>query len=149
MDSIRFGELLGRAVKITPHDVEEILQEQKGTRRRFGEIALAWGLCEPQHVWQAWSDQLLVHGRQFDLDALGIDAQAASLLPMESASRLSAIPVRRIDDTVIVATAEVPTDVAAAEIRLLTGLAVKFVTCDPHQIRRAISRYYTAGPAAA
>src|SRR5439155_6477219 len=53
----RIGELLSRMVPLSGHDVEEILQEQSATRRRFGEIALAWGLCKPEHVWDAWGQQ--------------------------------------------------------------------------------------------
>ena len=52
----RIGELLRKMVPLSRHDIEEILQEQTSTRRRFGDIALAWGLVKPEHVWeQIWS----------------------------------------------------------------------------------------------
>src|SRR5687768_5822111 len=54
----RIGELLSGIVPLSNHDVEEILQEQSGTHRKFGEIALAWGLSQPEHVWNAWCRQL-------------------------------------------------------------------------------------------
>ena len=53
----RIGELLSRIVPLSGHDVEEILEEQSANRRKFGEIALAWGLCRPEHVWDAWCQQ--------------------------------------------------------------------------------------------
>ncbi len=54
MSRPRFGELLSRFVNLSAHDVSEILEDQSSSRRRFGEIALAFGLCQPQHVWKAW-----------------------------------------------------------------------------------------------
>src|SRR2546423_848682 len=59
MCTLRFGEILGRLVNLSGHDVNEILEEQNATHQRFGEIALSWGLCAPEDVWQAWCDQLL------------------------------------------------------------------------------------------
>src|SRR4051812_15758645 len=82
----RIGELLSRIVPLSGHDVEEILQDQAGTNRKFGEIALAWGLCQPQHVWKAWCRQLASAGtEQVDLKLVGIDAQAAASIPAELA----------------------------------------------------------------
>src|SRR5438046_1826862 len=77
----RIGELLSRMVPLSGHDVEEILQEQSATRRRFGEIALAWGLCRPEHVWDAWCQQSENGTETVDLDKIGIDSQAAAMLP--------------------------------------------------------------------
>ena len=71
-----FGECLGKVVRLSAHDIAEIMEHQAATRRRFGEIALSWGLCRPQHVWQAWWDQLSLHTPHVDLTKLGIDAQA-------------------------------------------------------------------------
>ena len=54
----RIGELLGQLVSITPHDVEEILEEQHYSGRWFGEIGQAWGLpLTPADIWHAWSDR--------------------------------------------------------------------------------------------
>ena len=47
MNRPRFGEFLSRFVSLTPHDISEILEDQSSSRRRFGDIALAFGLCKP------------------------------------------------------------------------------------------------------
>src|SRR5439155_13147358 len=83
----RFGELLSRMVPLSGHDVEEILQEQNANRRRFGEIALAWGLCRPEHVWDAWAQQNADGNELVDLEQIGIDAQAAAMLSPDDARR--------------------------------------------------------------
>src|SRR5688500_12737145 len=102
----RIGELLTRIVPLSGHDVEEILEEQSGNRRKkFGEIALTWGLCRPEHVWDAWCQQASQEGETLDLDTIGVDARAAGLLPGHVARRLLAIPVRVAGDMALVAVA--------------------------------------------
>src|SRR5687768_4242797 len=101
-----FGELLGRFVPLSSHDVLEILEEQSGSRRRFGQIALSWGLCEPQHVWRTWAAQLRGRTPTIDLQKTGIDTQATLHMPAFVAQRLGVIPVRSIDGRLIVATSE-------------------------------------------
>ena len=145
----RFGELLGRFVTLSRHDVNEILEDQNATRRRFGDIALSWGLCEPEHVWQAWCEQLLTQVQKVNLDELGVDSQAASMIHREVALRLGAIPIRRLGNILVVAVSEGNTTRVASELKLTTSTELRFVLADPHQIERAISAYYPAGPAAA
>jgi len=145
----RFGELLGRLVNLSRHDVDEILVDQVASHRRFGEIALSWGLCQPEHVWQAWSDQLLTQVQKVDLDALGIDSQAAAMIHPEVARRLGAIPIRCLGRQLIVAVADGNTDRIAPELSLITSKELRFVIADPHQIQMAIAAYYPITPTAA
>src|SRR6187401_2835409 len=84
----RFGELLGRFVPLSGHDVYEILEEQSSSGRRFGQIALGWGLCRPPHVWEAWSLQLGGRTPRIDLAKFGIDAQSTDHLPGATAAAL-------------------------------------------------------------
>jgi hypothetical protein len=145
----RFGELLGKLVKLSQHDVEEILEDQNATHRRFGEIALSWGLCEPEHVWQAWSEQLLTQVQSVDLEQLGVDAQAAAMIHREVALQLCAIPIRCLGNQLIVAVGEANTSRVAAELELITAKELRFVHADRAQIEQAIATYFPAGPAAA
>ncbi len=148
MSQALFGELLGRLVTLSRHDVAEILAEQAQTRQRFGDIALSRGLCEPEHVWTAWSEQLggdpLVSDvRRVDLALLGVDAQAAAAIPADVARRLSAIPVRVTPDRLVVAVAD-DADLARAAVELagIRGHGVRFVVADAAQVRRALAAYY-------
>jgi Type II secretion system (T2SS), protein E, N-terminal domain len=138
-----FGELLGRLVPLSSHDVCEILEEQSGSRLRFGQIALSWGLCEARHVWHAWATQL--HGRtpRIDLLKTGIDAQATLQLPAPLAAKLGIIPVRSIDGRLIVAASEETlADAAEALATADFSREVHFVLSDPRQIEQAIRTYY-------
>lgn len=142
----RFGELLGQWVRLSAHDVHEILEEQQATHRRFGEIALSWGLCQPEHIWRAWVEQV-DPGASVDLDLIGVDAQAVALLPMDVAERLHVIPIRRAADHIVMATAGDPGDTQAFELlrqHLPDACDLRLVRADRDQIRRAIDMYYHA-----
>jgi hypothetical protein len=142
MSQARFGEHLSRLVNLSRHDVNEILEEQISTRHRFGEIALSWGLCTPENVWQAWCDQLLSQVQKVDLDKLGIDSQAAAMIDRETAIRLNAIPIRCMGSQLIVAVADTTKERAAYELPLITGMDLRFVVADPEQLKHALTTYY-------
>ena len=141
----RIGELLSQLVELSGHDVEEILHEQQATQRRFGEIALSWGLCQPEHVWSAWSRQVGNGSEveQVDLDRDGIDAQAVALLHANVAKAFRVIPVRADGQEVVLASEAVLTERVKDEIKGLLKLNVKFVIAARKQIDAAIDAYYS------
>ncbi|MGH7214533.1 MAG: hypothetical protein ACREIT_07205 [Tepidisphaeraceae bacterium] len=141
----RIGELLRTLAPISAHDVEEILHEQRSTGHRFGQIALAWGLCQPEHVWTAWSTQLGSAPRHHvDLDELGIDAQATAYLRRDLAVEFQAVPVRVLGDQLIIATSEGTYDRARTELprHVSHGTRVQFILAHADQIACAIETYY-------
>jgi hypothetical protein len=140
----RIGELLSRIVPISNHDVEEILQEQAGTHRKFGEIALAWGLCQPEHVWNAWCRQLALGVERVDLKQVGVDSQAAGMLAPQAARELCVLPVRLAGDVLIVATALEDTTLIEAELAKWLPVRVMFVRVDGAQLLEMIDMYYPA-----
>jgi type IV pilus assembly protein PilB len=149
MSQVRFGELLGRLVNLSRHDVDEILEEQNANHQRFGEIALSWGLCAPEHIWQAWCDQLLEQVQKVDLVKLGVDSQAAGLIGGDLARKLNVIPIRCLGGQLVVAAAEHDHQHITAELHKITAMSLRFVTADADQIRAAISVYYAGSNAAA
>ena len=139
-----FGQYLGRVVSLSGHDVAEILEDQSTSGRRFGEIALAWRLCEPQHVWEAWANQLEHRTPSVDLDAVGVDAQATAELPARLARRFSAVAVRRAGSDVVVATDADSLPRAEARLPGLLRGNVHFVLAPAAQIAAALATYYPA-----
>ena len=149
---MRFGECLGRVVRLSAHDVAEIMEDQAATRRKFGEIALAWGLCRPQHVWQAWWEQLSRNTPHVDLTKIGVDAQAVDAVPADLAVQFRVVPLRHFRDQLVVAACEQALARAQAELPSMLNKQVQFVTADPAQLDDAIAAYYpsdlqTAGAA--
>ena len=138
----RIGQVLTAMGKLSPIDVNEILAEQSVTRRRFGEIALSWGLCEPRHIWQAWFDQLGEDPESVDLETVGVDAQAAAHMSRPIAERYNAIPIRCFDGYMVVATSNPLDGEATAELRQRLGRSAQFVWASQDQIATAIRAYY-------
>ena len=144
MGAMLFGQCLGRVVTISTHDVSEILEHQAATRRKFGEIALSWGLCRPQHVWQAWWEQLAQGTPRVDLTKIGVDAQAVGHVPSEVARQFGVVPLRRFQEQLVIATTQEGLARARADLPRLLGKQIKFVTADPAQLGDAIAAYYPA-----
>ena len=72
----QIGQILREMGLLTDQDTCEILEQQHRTGRRFGQIALAWGLATPEQIWTAWSKQLAEHRQYVDLDEVGVDTNA-------------------------------------------------------------------------
>lgn len=139
----RIGELLSQMVPLSGHDVEEILSEQHTNARRFGEIALSWGLCRPEHVWSARHRQVQdADGELVDLDRDGIDAQAAALLPAKLAEAFRAIAVRAGESEIVVASDAQLSERARTALQDCLKKHIKFVIAPPKQIDAAIDVYY-------
>jgi Type II secretion system (T2SS), protein E, N-terminal domain len=137
-----FGKLLGRRVPLSHHDIHEILEEQSGSRRRFGQIALAWGLCEPQHIWATWAEQLTERTPRVDLARIGVDVQATLQVSRAVAAELGIVPVRAHPGGLVVAASERTIARAAERLAKGAGGRITFVLAEPSQIREALIRYY-------
>jgi hypothetical protein len=143
MRHVLFGEWLGRLVPLSPHDISEILADQAASGRSFGEIALAWGLCRPQHVWQAWWRQLSERPRQVDLDRVGVDSQAIVHLPRPLALQFRAVPIRAFDTQLVVAASILTLTQAQEKLPPLVRRQLVFVPAADAQIDKALRTYYT------
>ena len=144
----RIGEILCRIALLSLHDVEEILSEQQITGKRFGDIALELGLCRPEHIWRAWSRQLIEQPQQIDLDRFGIDAQAIAHVSSDVARQFRVIPVRAFGDELVVAHHDADVVDPAELLPAIGAKKVMFVTAPLDQLHRAIEQYYPAASAA-
>jgi hypothetical protein len=142
MSATRFGELLGRYVPLSRQDVAEILEEQAVSHRRFGQIAMSWGLCEPEHVCRAWCEQLAHNRETVDLKAVGLDTQAISQMTGTLAREFGVIPIRSLSDRLILAATPATLDRAAERLPGLIKKQVQFVLADAAQIAAAIEQSY-------
>ena len=142
MSRPRMGQVLGWMGQLSDIDVQEILAEQAVTRERFGQIALSLGLCEPQHIWSAWCSQLAIGTERVALVDVGIDAGAVGCLPAELARGMEVIPIRHVEDKMIIATARLLDSGSIAELMRTSGMQIRFVFADASEIHHAIETYY-------
>ena len=139
----RIGAVLSQMGQLSPHDINEILTEQRTTGARFGEIALALGLVQPEHVWAAWCAQLAKQLEWVDLEEIGIDAQAVDLVPAELAIGLRVVPIRICERELVVAVADAARVAGLADLAQRTDLSIRCVLADAGQIARALATYYS------
>jgi Type II secretion system (T2SS), protein E, N-terminal domain len=138
----KFGAHLGRLIPLSDLDVEEILHEQRLSQRRFGEVALSMGLCQPEHVWRAWSSQLDSHTPRVRLSKVGVDATTVKCLPHELARKFGALPLRRIDDELLVAVSHLPDEGGHQQLQTAAGQKIKLVLANESELASWLDRYY-------
>jgi type IV pilus assembly protein PilB len=140
----RLGEVLVAGDVLTPAQLEEALRvqrEEKGRRRRLGEVITELGLADEVQIARALSDHL---GLPFvDLGNMTISEETLAVLPRNVAQRHRAVPVTLAHDVLTVALAD-PTNVLALDdIRLATKLAqVRTAVATASDVQEAVNRYY-------
>ena len=136
------GQVLGWMGKLSAIDVQEILAEQTVTREKFGQIALALGMCDPEHLWEAWCSQLALQAERICLDDVGIDADAIDSLAADVARDAHVVPVRSIGGNLILATPQLLDPLTLSRLSELSGKQIRLVLADALQIEHALSHYY-------
>jgi hypothetical protein len=132
--------LLGEKL-INAEQLELALLEQEQLRRRLGEILLNFGWVTSEQIAHALAKQ---YGLEFiDLRTAAIDPLAPSLLEPGVAQRYQALPVRFLDDDVVLVAIADPTDVGACdEIRELLGMPIQLKICDTAALDEALRFSY-------
>ena len=106
------GELLLAKGLITSDQLARAIVESRQTGVLLGQVLIAHGWVFDDELARTLADQWSLS--YINLRAVGVDPDAASLLPCEVGSRVAAIPVRKRGDAVQVAFAD-PSDPEALE----------------------------------
>jgi len=139
----RIGQILSHVVPLSSHDIEEIVQEQRVTRLRFGDAAIALGLVRPEHIWRAWLTQLQDTPTHVDLDTIGIDAQSIHHVPASIARQWRIVPVRAFDNVLVIAAASTPESTVIDQIQRTASKHVVVVYASQAQIDEQIQLHYS------
>jgi hypothetical protein len=142
------GQVLRRMGKLTAMDIDEVLAEQAVSQRRFGQIAMSWGLCGADDLCDAWCSQLAEETTPIDPAELRPDPRALAHLPAALARSLGVLPLACMGDYLIVAASRRPDAADIVQIIRTSGHDVRFVITDPEPLRRAIELYYSLSQAA-
>jgi len=128
---VPLGTLLLRVGAIDAEQLEIALTEKERSPRRLGEILVEWGWVPSVVIARALAEQ---YGIPFlELGETEIDEDVARLLPEDAARRMQALPIRRLEDHLLLVGVADPTDVLAAEeLRSLfpTGICLNVVDID-------------------
>jgi len=137
------GSLLVREGLLKPEQLEEALTEKERTGHRLGEIVVERGWAQPHDVARALAEQ---HGLEFvDLAKVQLEPAAANLLPEKFARRYGALPVRFVDEDIVLVAVSDPTNVVASDdLRLALGLNVRLAVAPAPDLHSTIARVYRA-----
>lgn len=146
MQEVLIGEILNQMGKLTRDDIEQIVQHQRATRQKFGQIAVRWGLITQEHVWEAWARQL-AQRHQLDLESVGSDTAAWRRVPPPTARKWGVVPLRLWGEHLVLAA---PADISRKileEIRDATGCQIHVCISQREAIERHLD-LTAAAPAA-
>jgi type IV pilus assembly protein PilB len=146
--AVRIGELLLKEKRITPEQLQQALNHQKGSGGKLGYNLVKMGLVKDEEITALLSKQYGVPSinlSQFELDPLVI-----KLIPPDTAQKYQIVPLSRAGATLTIAMTD-PTNVFAMDdIKFMTGYNVEPVVASETAVIEAIQRYYpsaTAGKA--
>jgi len=140
----RLGDLLVRAKRITPEQLQTALARQQQIRQPLGRTLMALGYVTEITMREALCAQMQVNF--FDLDHIPLDPALAKLVSEKYARKRRVVPVFRAEGTLVVA-ADDPTDVTLVEdLQQLARVRVEIVTSTAEKIQRAFARLYRGGP---
>jgi len=135
------GSLLINRGLLTVDQVKQAFEEQRLTGKRLGEIVVAHKWVSSSDLAQALAEQA---GMEYvDLSESEPEHEAATLLQKELAFRYQAMPVRFVNDDLLLVAIADPTDVGVADdLRLALGHNVRLAVSDPGDLERAIKKLY-------
>lgn len=109
----RLGEGLVEAGVLTSEQVQMILEEQKESQGRFGEVAVKLGLVDEDLFFQELSRQIQIP--LIDLSQLNLDRDTIYLLPESYARTYQALVIEQAADHIVVAMSD-PSDLNAQDV---------------------------------
>ncbi len=134
----KLGEVLIEDGVVTPEQLERALAASGGSR--LGETLVAEGLVSEERLYRAIAKQ---HGISFvALRDVTPDQEAVKLLNASTARRYQCVPLKRVADTLRLATANPLNVLAVNDISLITGLNIELVVMMPRDVDKALSRLY-------
>ena len=135
------GSLLINRGLLTVDQVKQSFEEQQLTGKRLGEIVVGHGWVTAQDLAKALADQ---NGLEYvDLAATDLDLKAAMLLQKELAFRYQAVPVRFLNEDLLLVAVADPTDIGRADdLRLALGHNVRLAVSEPADLERTIKKLY-------
>jgi type IV pilus assembly protein PilB len=142
---VRIGELLLKEKRITPEQLEEVLNYQKTHGGKLGLNLVKLGFVKDEDITALLSKQYGVPS--INLTQFEIDPGVIKLIPGETCHKYQIIPLSRSGATLTIAMTD-PTNVFAMDdIKFMTGYNVEPVVASDGAVAEALDKYYPTAPA--
>ncbi len=138
--SAKLGEILLKEGILTPQQLKDALEYQRGNGGRLGSVLVSLGMVSDEVITSLLSRQYGVPA--VNLDLFEIDPNAVRLLPEETSRKYMVLPLARIGSTLTLAMVDPSNVFAVDDIKFMTGLSVEQVIVSELSLERAIARYY-------
>jgi len=134
------GEILSDLGLLTDEQVSAILDLQRESGEKFGEIAFRLGWVTAEQMWDAWVDQIC-YCRQFvEPQMIGIDAEAVQRVTVSTSHALEIIPLRIWNGNMLIATATELSPAVLHDLSEKTGCHIRVCRALPESIRYHLDR---------
>jgi type IV pilus assembly protein PilB len=141
--AVRLGELLLKEKRITPEQLQEVLNHQKTNGGKLGANLVKLGFIKDEEITALLSKQYGVPS--INLHKFEIDLNVLKLIPAETAQKYQIVPLSRAGATLTIAMTD-PTNVFAMDdIKFMTGYNVEPVVASEGAVNEAITRYFGLG----
>jgi type IV pilus assembly protein PilB len=141
--AVRLAELLLKEKRITPEQLQEVLNHQKTHGGKLGVNLVKLGFIKDEEITALLSKQYGVPS--INLAKFEIDLNVLKLIPAETAQKYQIVPLSRSGATLTIAMTD-PTNVFAMDdIKFMTGYNVEPVVASESAVNDAIVRYYGLG----
>ena len=137
-----FGRLLVEAGIVTEEQLNESVEMQKQSGKKLGEVLLEKGYISQDDIIQVLEFQLGIP--HVSLERFEIEPAAVRKVPENLAKRHELIPIKIIDNTLVVAMSDPLNIFAIDDIKISSGLEVLPNIASPDDIKKAISKYYSS-----
>ncbi|MDQ3170894.1 MAG: type IV-A pilus assembly ATPase PilB [Acidobacteriota bacterium] len=138
--AVRIGELLLKEKRITPQQLQEALNYQKGNGGKLGASLVKLGFVRDEDITALLSKQYGVPS--INLAQFELDPAVIKLVPADTAVKYQIVPLSRNGASLTIAMTD-PTNVFAMDdIKFMTGYNVEPVVASEIAVLEAIERYY-------
>src|SRR5688500_11592655 len=140
--AVRIGELLLKEKRITPQQLQEALNYQKGNGGKLGASLVKLGFVRDEDITALLSKQYGVPS--INLAQFELDPAVIKLVPADTAVKYQIVPLSRAGAALTIAMTD-PTNVFAMDdIKFMTGYNVEPVVASEIAVMEAIQKYYPA-----
>jgi len=136
----RIGELLVAGGLIKEEQLERALDEQKKRGGKVGEILVDLGFINEHNLATFLARQL--HIPFLEIEKQLVDPDSVQLIPADMARRITAIPLYKDKEALVVAMADPLNIFGLDDIQKATGREIRQVVATRSDIQKAISNYY-------
>jgi type IV pilus assembly protein PilB len=137
----RLGDLLVARTRVTSPQVAEALLGQSASGQRLGRLLVQAGALDERELALALAEQMEL--ALVDLAQESPDPDAVACLPESLARSETAVPMMKLDDTLVVAVAE-PSNALRMQLAQAARMPVTLVVAPANEIKRAIDASYRA-----